>query len=156
MTFSELDKRIIRALQEDLPLSPTPYKELAQKMDIDEDYLLSKIQSYIDSGIIRRFGATLKHRKIGYDANAMVVWEADPNLTKKIGETMAQFKEVSHCYERPTHPKWPYNMFTMVHGKTVKECEIVAKQISEATNLSNYQILYSSKEFKKTSMRYFI
>jgi DNA-binding Lrp family transcriptional regulator len=156
MNLSDLDKNIIKVLQEDLPLSPRPYKDLAEKIGIEEELLLSKIQFYIDNGIIRRFGSALRHREIGFSANAMVVWKVEPDRTMDAGRIMAEFKEVSHCYERPTYPGWPYNLFTMVHGQTPEECENIADCISKKTGLSEYKLLYSNKELKKTSMKYFV
>ena len=156
MIITELDKKIIQCLQGDLPLSPYPYRELATQLGIEEELLLSKIQSYLSKGIMRRFGAALKHRNIGYKANAMGVWEVDSQHTDKIGKIMAGYKEVSHCYERPTYPRWPYNMFTMIHGHSQEDCEKVAQQISEATGVVNYMLLYSSQELKKSSMKYFV
>ncbi|WP_026477224.1 siroheme decarboxylase subunit beta [Alkaliphilus transvaalensis] len=155
MVLRDLDKEIIRALQEDFPLSSEPYRELAESLGIEEDLLLDRIRVYLDEGIIRRFGAAIKHREMGFKANAMVVWQVEPQLTKEVGKVMASFPEVSHCYERPTFPQWPYNLFTMVHGKTHEACEDIASQIAKAVNVDNYRLLYSSKEFKKTSMKYF-
>jgi len=155
MVISDLDKKIIIALQEDLPLSPHPYRELAEGLGIEEELLLSKIQTYLDEGILRRLGAALKHRRIGYQFNAMVVWRVEPHLTKEVGKIMAGFKEVSHCYERPTYPQWPYNIFTMIHGESREECESIVTGIAKSTGLSDYQLLYSSRELKKSSMKYF-
>lgn len=155
MEITELDKNIIRLLQEDLPLCPEPYKQLAEDLGIEEKELLDKIQHYIDSGIIRRLGAVLRHRKAGITANAMVVWAVEPQKSIEIGKTMAAFSEVTHCYERPTYPDWPYNLFTMVHGNSKEDCYKIADKISKTCNIQNYQLLFSSKELKKTSMKYF-
>lgn len=69
---------------------------------------------------------------------------------------MILFPQVSHCYQRSTFPGWPYNVFTMVHGETKQECEKVVMAIAEAVNINEYDLLYSSKELKKVSMKYFI
>ncbi len=155
MVLTEIDKKIIRILQEDFPLSPNPYQDLAKKLEIEETFLLKRIEFFIDDGIIRRFGAAVKHREIGYEANAMVVWQVEDTRTKEVGKIMAGFEEVSHCYERPTYPQWQYNLFTMVHGKSKEECEEIAKKIAHSVGVWDYRLLYSSQEFKKTSMRYF-
>lgn len=156
MNISELDKKIIRKLQDDLPLSSEPFKEIADSLEISEEELLTKIQTYLDQGIIRRFGAALRHREAGYTANAMVVWEVDEEKTLEVGNKMAQFPEVTHCYQRPTYPDWPYNMFTMVHGKTKEECYEIAAKISDKIEVKNYKLLFSTDELKKTSMKYFL
>jgi len=155
MYINEIDKKIIIALQEDLPLSPEPFKEIAQSLEISEDILLEKIQYFLDSGIMRRFGAALRHHQVGYKFNAMVVWKIPSNCSKEAGHKMAKFPEVSHCYERPTYPDWPYNMFTMIHGKSREECFEIAKKIALEVGFSDCQLLFSSKELKKVSMKYF-
>ncbi|MCC5909462.1 MAG: Lrp/AsnC family transcriptional regulator [Clostridiaceae bacterium] len=156
MEITALDKKIIKALQEDLPLSEEPFREIANTLQIDEKELLNKIQYYIDEGIIRRFGAVIRHRKTGFTANAMVVWKADPDKTKEIGKKMAEFPEVSHCYERPVYPEWPYNLFTMVHGRSKQDCYEIAQRIGETVDIHEYSLLFSSEELKKTSMKYFM
>ncbi|WP_244272655.1 siroheme decarboxylase subunit beta [Natronincola peptidivorans] len=153
--ITDLDKKIIKELQEDLPDSPEPYKEIAEKINIKEEELLEKIQMYLEAGIIRRFGAVLRHRKAGFTANAMVVWEVEAHKTKDIGTQMAAFSEVTHCYERPTYPAWPYNLFTMVHGGSKEDCYQIADKLSKTIEVKNYELLFSSEELKKTSMKYF-
>ncbi|MEI6656567.1 MAG: Lrp/AsnC family transcriptional regulator, partial [Verrucomicrobiota bacterium] len=102
--------------------------------------------------------AVLHHRKAGFGANAMGVWTApqgDPAVLEQLGVVMAGFRAVSHCYERPSYPDWPYNLFTMVHGKSEADCEQTFAAIADATGLSQWQALYSSKEYKKVRVRYF-
>ncbi|MGF7185583.1 DNA-binding Lrp family transcriptional regulator [Desulfitispora alkaliphila] len=156
MNITELDKDIIRKLQGDLPLSPEPFKEIAQSLDISEEELLEKIRLLKEQGIIRRFGAALRHREAGYKANAMVVWEVEEEKALDMGQKMAQFPEVTHCYKRRTYPGWPYNLFTMVHGTTKEQCYQIAERINEAVDAKNYKLLFSTKELKKTSMKYFV
>src|ERR1041385_2211143 len=104
---------------------------------------------------MRRFSAVLNHRRVGFAANAMGVWaiRAEDAEVERIGETMGGFRAVSHCYKRPTYPDWPYNIFTMVHGKSSEECEQVLKAISEKTGVREYAALYSPKEYKKVRVR---
>ena len=153
--FSSLDINIIRKMQEDLPLVPQPYKLIAEELGIEEEELLEKIKEFCNKGIIRRFGATLNHRNIGFKANAMVVWIV-PKEIKEVSEIMIVFPQISHCYQRPTFPNWPYNIFTMVHGETEEECQEVVKEIVKAVRINDYSILYSTEELKKNSMRYFV
>ncbi len=155
MFLSDLDKKIIREIQTDLSITPEPFLEIARRLDIPEETLLSKIQDLIDNGYIRRLGATLRHRRLGINANAMSVWMGSHKEVERAGTIMASFKEVTHCYERCTLPAWKYNLYAMIHGKTKEGCFEIARRISERTGLKEYKLLFSTEEFKKTSMEYF-
>ncbi len=156
IAISDLDKKIIRLLQDDLPLDSEPYKVLAEQLNISEADLLSKIEYFLELGIIRRFGAAIRHREAGYTANAMVVWDVDDSIAEELGKKMAQFPEVTHCYQRPRHPGWPYNLFTMVHGTSKEQCYQIADRIAERVGINDFHLLFSTKELKKTSMKYFV
>jgi siroheme decarboxylase len=106
-------------------------------------------------GIIRRFGATLRHQKSGFRANAMVAWKVDERRIEKAGRIMASFGEVSHCYRRDPAPLWPYNLYTMIHAKDETTCRAIARRLSLETGVDTYQLLFSRTELKKTSMQYF-
>ncbi len=153
--FGQIDKDIIKELQGDIPICSRPYEVIAEKLGISEKEFIDRTQNLIERGIIRRFGAILNHRKAGFTANAMVVWVAANERVQEVGSIMASFKEVTHCYQRPSLPDWPYNMFTMIHGSTREQCEEIVQKISEKTQIDKYEILYSITELKKTSMRYF-
>jgi DNA-binding Lrp family transcriptional regulator len=153
--LTEIEKKIVKALQNDLPLCPQPFKAIAEEIGISENELLVEIHRLKQQEIIRRFGAIVRHRNLGITANAMVVWRVPKEKSQEIGAIMAAFPEVSHCYERPTYPDWHYNLFTMVHGKSKDECQKVIAQISERTGIKDYKQLYSTRELKKVSMKYF-
>lgn len=153
--FSLLDKKIIRMLQEDIPLVSEPYKQMAEELGIEEQLLLKKIQEFSKLGIIRRYGSALFHRKVGFQANAMVVWQVDEERIQAVGEKMVAFEKVTHCYERAEVEGWKYNLFTMIHGKTKEECEGIITEIASSIKESDYEVLYSIEELKKNSMRYF-
>lgn len=153
--LSSLDISIIRKVQEDIPIVPEPYKKIAEELGISQEDLLNKIIEFSNKGIIRRFGAILNHRNAGFNANAMVVWKVPEENIKKIVDIMTGFKEVSHCYRRPVYDNWPYNIFTMIHGQTKNSCEKIVQEISQLSNINDYNILYSTYEFKKISMKYF-
>jgi siroheme decarboxylase len=155
MKLTELDKKVISRLQRDLPLEPRPYAAVAAGVGISEEELLQKIEGYLADGTMRRFGTILRHHKAGYAANAMCGWNVPASQVEKVGAIMASFIEASHVYQRPTYPDWPYNLFTMLHGKTKEELERTAQEISHSTGIADYKLLYSTKEFKKTSMNYF-
>ena len=155
MTLTALEKKIIREIQTDLPITSRPFLDIAEKLNMAEKDVIEKIQEFIDKGYIRRFGATLRHRNVGINANAMAVWVVPDTEVERVGEVMASFKEVTHCYERHTLPDWKYNVYGMIHAATEEECFSVAKRISKRTGIKDYQLLFSTEEFKKTSMEYF-
>jgi siroheme decarboxylase len=151
----ELDKKIIGFLQKDIPLEPMPYKILADQLGVSEDEVLNRINEMLKEGVIRRFGATLYHQEAGVKANAMVAWIVPEPEIDKIGPVMAGFREVSHCYHRKPQKDWRYSLFTMIHGESREECHEIARKISERTGVKDYSLLFSEKEFKKTSMEYY-
>ena len=108
-----------------------------------------------DRGVIRRFGATLRHQKSGFEANAMTAWIVDEKRIEEVGQIMASHKEVSHCYRRNPTNSWPYNLYTMIHGLDEASCIATAKRMSEKTGVTKFKLLFSRKELKKTSMKYY-
>ncbi|MCL6088095.1 MAG: Lrp/AsnC family transcriptional regulator [Actinobacteria bacterium] len=153
--LSELDITIIKVLQDDLPLVEKPFKLIADKLGITEKRLLDKIEEYVAMGIIRRFGATLNHKKVGFIANAMVAWDVDDERIEEAGRLMTQFAEVSHCYQRPRNADWQYNLFTMIHGKTRKQCRQIVEKIARVVKVDKYKLLFTIEELKKSSIKYF-
>lgn len=153
--IDDLDKKIIGLLQGDLPVKSQPYKAMADQAGITEDIFFKRVQAMIDKGIIRRFGATLYHQEAGFNANAMVAWIVPEEIIDKIGEKMAQLREVTHCYQRRVQKDWRYNLYTMIHGDSRDECVRIAENMSRITGIKEYRLLFSEEEFKKTSMEYF-
>ena len=153
--LTKLEKRIIAAIQGDIPVCQHPYRELAEKTGVSEKELIKILTDLCDRGIIRRFGATIRHQQSGFKANAMVAWNIDEAHIDATGKKMASLKQVSHCYRRKPHNGWPYNLYTMVHAKDEKACRETVRKIAENNFINNYTILFSRKEFKKTSMCYF-
>ena len=152
------DKRTvdaILALQRDLPAIEEPFTLLAEEHGFDVTDLLDRAVQLQASRVMRRFAAVLHHRRAGFRANGMGVWVVPPSRVEEYGRTMATFEGVSHCYARPTYDDWPYGLFTMTHGRTNEECEAVLAAISDATGLDDYNVLYSSREFKKVRVRYY-
>lgn len=153
--MTDLEKKIIAAIQGDIPVSEKPYEILAENLGISEKEFIDTLNNLNERGIIRRFGATLRHQKSGFKANAMIAWKADEDKAIEAGNIMATFKEVSHCYKRITGENWPYTLYTMVHGMDKDHCFDTAKRISEKTGIKEYSLLFSKTELKKTSMKYF-
>jgi DNA-binding Lrp family transcriptional regulator len=154
--IKDIDKDIMRCLQDSIPGSMRPYADIAEKVGLAEDEVIEKIRFFKEKGWIRRYGATLRHQKAGFTANGMGVWPVpDESKREELGTIMAEFREVSHCYERPSFDDWPYHLFTMMHGESREEVEEIAKRISEKVGIKDYFVLFSAREFKKSSMRYF-
>ena len=153
---SEEDRAAIRELQEDLPLVSRPFDAMAQRLGLSTAQLFALAQDFQQRRIMRRYSGVLHHRRSGFRANAMVVWKVPPERSEEVGLAMAQNPAVTHCYERPTFPDWPYTHFTMVHATTQEQCEEVAQEISQATGITDRLLLYSTREYKKTRVRYFV
>ena len=153
--LTELEKKIIASIQEDIPIISRPYHEISKKLKISEETLLKTLKDLCDRGVIRRFGATIRHQKSGFAANAMVAWIVDEDRIDEVGEKMASFRQVSHCYRRNPNGQWPYNLYTMIHANDEDTCRETARQMSRETHVNNYKLLFSQKELKKTSMKYF-
>ena len=153
--MDELDKKIVRVMQEDFPLVQEPYKTLAAQIGIDEQTLLERLKRFKENGQIRKMGAVLQHREVGFAANVLCAWEIPAARMDEVARNMSRHPSVSHCYDRNTEPGWPYNMYTMIHGHSREECEAIAQELGRANGVSNRAMLYSVKEWKKTSMRYF-
>ena len=154
--LTEEDKSVIRELQEDLPLVPRPFDDMALRLGKTTAELFALAQDFQDRRFMRRYSAVLHHRRSGFRANAMIVWKVPPERSEEVGMTMAQHSAVTHCYERPTFPDWPYTHFTMVHATSTEGCEAIEREISEATGITDRLLLYSTREYKKTRVRYFV
>ncbi len=151
-----LDKEFVRELQKDLNIVDEPFAEPAKKLNMTQDDLFEKLKHYEEIGVMRRFAAILRHRQAGFTANGMIVWKVPEERITKVGENLGAFPQVSHCYERPTYKDWPYNVFSMIHCKTQKEAREVADTIQKQIDVKEYKILFSSREFKKTRVEYFV
>ena len=153
---TEEDKDFIRELQKDMDIIDEPFVNAAKNLGITENELFEKMKYYEEIGVMRRFAAILRHRQVGFTANGMIVWKVPEGRILQVGETLGSFPQVSHCYERPTYDDWPYNVFSMIHCKTHDEAYEVAKTIQDQIDVDEYKILFSSREFKKTRVEYFV
>ncbi|MGR3179239.1 MAG: siroheme decarboxylase subunit beta [Candidatus Anammoxibacter sp.] len=147
------DIDFLKHIQNGLPLTKTPYRDIGNDLGLSEEEVIDKLRRLLDEGKIRRLAASIAHRKIGIVSNAMCVWKVPKDKVDEIGKIMAGFEEVTHCYERPTFPGWEHNVYTMIHGYNDDECEKVIADIKEKTGINEYMILYSEKEFKKVGVR---
>ena len=153
---TEQDKDFIRELQKDMEIIDEPFVKAANNLGMTEEELFAKMKHYESIGVLRRFAAILRHRQVGFTANGMIVWKVPEDRITSVGETLGSFPQVSHCYERPTYDDWPYNVFSMIHCKTQDEANDVAKTIQNQINVDEFRILFSSREFKKTRVEYFV
>ncbi len=151
----DIHKPLIAKTCGDIGTGLTPYCDLAHDIGLDSDELIKLLCAYRKAGIMRRFGAILQHQTAGFNGNAMVVWQVPDDRIEDIGRNFASFPEVSHCYQRKTVNGWPFNLYTMVHGKTRDQVSDLCKKIAKNRSIDNYQLLFSAREFKKTSMVYF-
>lgn len=135
---------------------PKPFAEIAAAIGMSEGEVLTKVKGWLEDGTIRRLGAMVRHQRLGYKANAMIVWDVSEESAEEVGRVLAAADEVSHCYQRPKTNGWEYNMFAMIHGATQEECHKLAASLSREVGIDGYKLLFSIKEFKKTSMKYFI
>ena len=153
--IDDLDKKILGLIQGDLPIDPTPFAVLAERAGITEDQFIERVEALVSNGTIRRFGAILYHKEAGMRSNAMAAWLVPEERIVETGRALAGFKEVSHCYQRVPQKGWKYNLYTMIHGQSDADCRAIAERMSQSVGISDYQLLFSEKEFKKTSMEYF-
>ncbi len=153
---TEQDKDFIRELQKNMEIIDEPFVNAANNLGLTENEVFEKMKHYEDIGVMRRFAAILRHRQIGFTANGMIVWKVDEDKISEVGEKLGSFPQVSHCYERPTYPDWPYNVFSMIHCKTHDEAHDVAKTIQDQIHVDDYDILFSTREFKKIRVEYFV
>jgi len=153
--YDEADVAVIKATQGYMEVSEEPFAPAARKLGIDQRKLLDHLAAMQERGLLRRVAAILFHRRAGYSANGMGVWKVPKERIAEVGPVMASFRGISHCYERPTYPDWPYPLFTMCHGRSVEECERVLAEIAERTGVHERAVLYSSTEFKKVRLLYF-
>lgn len=149
------DRQLIRAVCGDIGAGRRPFAELAERLALGEEQILERLSAYLRQGAMRRFGAMLRHQLAGFVANGMSAWDVPDDRVAEVGARIAAVGAVSHCYERPRFDDWVYNIYGMIHGGDEQACLAVAAGIARETGIGNYRVLFSSREFKKTSMVYF-
>ena len=145
---------VLNALQQDLPLVHRPFTHMAGDAGLKVEAFLTQCGSLIERGVLRRYSASINHRNAGYRANAMVCWLAPSAIVEKAGNQMADIRQVSHCYERSTNAGWPYNLYSMLHARSREICNGHIEELSRTTGLKDYLVLFSTREFKKTRIKY--
>ncbi len=151
-----IDRAIVRETQAGLPLTAAPYRAVGDAIGISEAEVIRRITAMLDEGVIRRIGVVPNHYRLGYRGNAMSAWDVDDTRVDAIGERVGALDFVSHCYCRPRHPpRWPYNLFAMVHGRSrdeaLEKVERIAALLGSASR--RHAVLFSTRVLKKTGLR---
>lgn len=157
VALGELDLAVIGAIQGGLPLVPHPYAALAAQLGIDETVLLDRLAHLHEAGVIKRMGLVVRHRELGYDANAMVVWDVPDGEVAELGRCLSKFEFVTLCYRRPRQGRdWPYNLFCMIHGQDRDDVCGKVRQVVQCCGLEDipHTLLFSRRRFKQRGARY--
>lgn len=157
MDLTPRDRALVAALCGGLPLTPTPFADLGAVLGMDEDDVLDRCRILAAAGVIRRFGVVVRHRELGYRANAMVVWDVADDAADAAGRRLGACPEVTLCYRRPRRPPdWPYTLFTMIHGRERAEVEAVVAAVADRCGLADRprELLFSLRRFKQCGARY--
>ena len=154
--LSEEQKDLVRLLQEDLPLGPEPFDEAARRLGWPADRVLSQIRDWLADGVIRRFGAVVQHRQLGFTSNGMAALSVPLERIDDVGRRLADRQEISHCYRRPPLEDFPYNLYAMVHGRGEQRVRELVAELAGQCDIQDYRVLFSTEEYKKTSMKYFM
>lgn len=152
-----LDTALIQAVQGGLPLVERPYAAIAAAAGTDESTVLGRLEALIDCGAIKRFGVIVRHQELGYRANAMVVWDLADERVDEAGARLGALPFVTLCYRRPRRlPDWPYNLFTMIHGRD-RDCVLAQVALTEdvlGLGKVPHAVLFSGRRFKQRGARY--
>ncbi len=153
----DIEQALIEAIDQGLPVVARPYAEIARRIGCSEREVIEGLQQLKSRGDIKRFGVVVRHRKLGYLANGMVVWDIPDDKVSHLGHCMGRFPFVTLCYRRPRHlPDWPYNLFTMVHGRNRQEVEQKTRLLIQQCGLKNinHEVIFSLRCFKQRGARY--
>jgi siroheme decarboxylase len=155
--LDSFDIALIRALQGPMQVRSDTYAPAARELGVPVEQMLEHCDEMIERSVLRRVAAILFHRRAGFSANGMGVWRVPAEEVAELGPRMAAVRGISHCYERPTYPDWPYSVFTMAHGRSKQECDAVLDSVAAVCDLQGEDraTLYSSTEYKKVRLRYF-
>lgn len=152
--LSDLERRVLAIVQKGLPVTFTPYEDMAHEIGIETGELLEVLRRWREEGKLRRIGAIVSHMKVGLRAGAMVVWQVEPERIEEVGAILAGFAQVSHAYERPASKEWPYNLYTMVHGAIDAEVDETVRAMGRACGVDEYRQLRTLRELKKAPPTY--
>jgi siroheme decarboxylase len=145
-----IDLRLLRELEQGLPLVPAPFEEIGTRVGLSGSEVVERIRHLKDAGIIRKFRARIDQRKLGITANALVAWKPAGDEKDDLGKHLAAFPSVTHCYERrPVPGRWEYTHYTVHHGYSREQVQEDVKAIAEKIGCPEYAVLFSTREFKR-------
>jgi DNA-binding Lrp family transcriptional regulator len=153
--IDETDRRIIRRLERGLSESMTPYADAAASLGIQTEELIGRLERMSRSGAIRSLRAVCDQRLLGFAGNVLVAWAVPPRRVDEVGGVFAARREVSHCVLREDAPDWPYNLYTMVHARTIERAEAAVAEMEEASGVSDRVVLETVRQLKRTPPGYF-
>lgn len=153
--LTDIQKEIVKKLQDDIPLLADPFGHMADSLNITREEFIRESEFLLENGYMRRMGAVLAHRRLGLDYNPMIVIETKEEDIEGLGQSLASFPEITHCYQRPRFADFPYDLYAMIHCKTEEDAKKLVKEITNDDRIISYRLLYSTREYKKTSMKYF-
>ncbi len=153
--LKDREKKLIHAIQNGIPIEKKPYESIAASLGEEESWIIDTIREWMEKGVIRRFGAALRHHRAGFCHNAMVVWSVPADDEDRTGRIFAGNDNVSHCYTRPVFPGFPWNLYTMIHSQTKDGLLKILAEMREKSAIESFLMIESMKEYKKSSPRYF-
>ncbi len=157
MALDEINRQILNAMENGLDICRNPYAKIAKAVNIDEVILLKRLQQMLDDGILKRMGIVLRHHELGYNANAMIVWNIPDAMVENIAKLIAAEDFITLCYQRPRQlPDWPYNLFCMIHGSKREDVLSQKNDMIKRLGLGNidHQILFSTRRLKQMGAKY--
>jgi len=157
MGLNETDRKLLAAIGDGLPITPRPYALIGERLGFSEQQVIERIERLIDDGIVSRFGVVVRHHELGYDANAMVVWDVPCDAVDRVAAQLAAMPPVTLCYQRPRRlPDWPYNLFCMIHGRSRQTVEDRIREVSVAAGIEHLPraVLFSRRRFKQRGARF--
>ncbi len=152
-----MDRALLAAIEDGLPVVSSPYADIARQIGTSEDDVIGRLKRLLGEGVVKRLGLVVRHRAVGFDANAMVVWDIGDADVDRVAEKLAAQPFVTLCYRRPRRlPEWPYNLFCMIHGR---DRRTVRKQIAELNASADLEgvptaVLFSKRCFKQRGARF--
>ena len=159
-TLTPKERDLVVEIQDGLPVTATPYADVAERLDVDTEWVLRTIKRFNAEGKVRRVGVIPNHYALGYTENGMTVWNVPDDLLDTVGPEIASLPFVTHCYERPRHESvWPYNFFAMTHGRSEAESEQRIQRVKAVMDEhwdvgdDDWDTLFSTEILKKTGIR---
>ncbi len=147
--MDKIDETLLLELNQGIPLTPQPFTNIASKIGVSTDEVLTRLRRLKEAGVIRRFGAYIKPNDVGFTANAVIAWNLPQDRINEVGMYLSSFKELSHCFERaPVPERWTYSLYTVMHAQERETIEQMVKLLSETIGIQDYVILYSKRDLK--------